>query len=87
MKNKKASSFIQQFDLPEDLSRNGYHVEIFNSCAVVDGCKNVVEYSQGVIKLNLGECIVSVIGNNLTVRSFICSQATIDGHIRCLEIS
>ena len=81
------SSFFQQFDLPEDLTKNGYHVEIFNSCAVVDGCKNVSEYSDGVIRLNLGKNIVSVSGNNLSIRSFTCGQATIDGKILSVEIS
>lgn len=87
MKNKKLQSFAQQFDLPEDLSKNGYHVEIFNSCAVIDGCKNVNEYSDGVIRLSIGKNIISVIGNNLTIRSFSCCQATIDGHILSVEIS
>ncbi|MBQ8783627.1 MAG: YabP/YqfC family sporulation protein [Clostridia bacterium] len=87
MKNKKSSSFLQRFDLPEDLSKNGYHIEIFNSCAVVDGCKNVNEYSDGVIRLDLGQNIVSVIGNNLTIRCFSCGQATIDGRIAAVEIS
>ncbi len=87
MKNKKVQSFAQRFDLPEDLSKDGYHVEIFNSCAVVDGCKNVNEYSDGVIRLSVGKNIVSVLGNNLTIRSFASSQATIDGHILCVEIS
>lgn len=85
MKNNK-SSFLQRFDLPEDLTKNGYHIEIFNSCAVVDGCKNVSEYGDGVIRLNLGSTIVSVIGNCLTIRSFSCGQATIDGHISSVEI-
>ncbi len=85
MKNNK-SSFLQRFDLPEDLTKNGYHIEIFNSCTVVDGCKNVSEYNDGVIRLNLGNAIVSVIGNSLTIRSFSCGQATIDGRITAVEI-
>ncbi len=87
MKSNKIKSIVQQFDLPEDLTKNGYHIEIFNACAVVDGCKNVIEYSDGVIRLNVGKNVVSVMGNNLTIRSFNTSQATIDGHILSVEIS
>lgn len=85
MKNDR-NSFFQRFDLPEDLTKDGYHIEVFNSCAVVDGCKNVVEYGEGIIRLNLGLCVVSVIGNNLSIRSFSCGQATVDGHICSIEI-
>ncbi len=87
MKMNKIKSLVNQFDFPEDLTKNGYHIEIFNSCAVVDGCKNVIEYSDGVIRLNVGNNIVSVIGNNLTVKSFCSCQATVDGHILSVEIS
>ncbi len=85
MKNNK-SSFLQRFELPEDLAKNGYHIEIFNSCAIIDGCKNVAEYGDGVIRLNIGCNVVSVIGNSLVIRSFNCSQVTIDGHICSIEI-
>lgn len=84
---KNNSSFFQRFDLPEDLTKNGYHIEIFNSCAVVDGCQNVNEYSDGIIRLNLGYNIVSISGNNLTIRCFTCGQATIDGKISAVEIN
>ncbi len=87
MKNKKISSFIDKFDLPEDLAKDGYHIEVFNSCAVVDGCKNINEYSDGVIRISIGKNIVSVIGNNLSIRSFCSSQVTIDGHILNIEIN
>ncbi len=87
MKNKKASSFIRKFDLPEDISKNGYHIEIFNSCAVIDGCRSVAEYSNGKIRLNLTDVCISVVGNNLSIRSFDCSQVTIDGHISSVEFN
>ena len=84
---KNIYSFLQRFDLPEDLAENGYHIEIFNSCAIVDGCKNVVEYSDGVIRLNLGDTNVSFIGNGLSIRCFSCPQITVDGHINSIEFN
>ncbi len=87
MKNKRSGSFLEKFDLPEDLSKEGYHIELFNSCAVIDGCKNVSGYSDGVISLNLGKVTVTVKGNNLSIKNFCCAQVTVDGHICAVEIS
>lgn len=87
MKNKRSGSFLDKFDFPEDLREDGYHIEIFRSCAVVDGCKNIAQYSDGIIRLNTKKDVVSVIGNNLTVRSMNNAQVTVDGHITSVEIS
>ncbi|MBQ8227529.1 MAG: YabP/YqfC family sporulation protein [Clostridia bacterium] len=86
MKNKN-SSLMQKLDLPEDLTKNGYHIEIFNSCAVIDGCRSVAEYNEGKIRLSLSDACISLIGNNLTIRSFSCSQVTVDGRICAVEIN
>lgn len=88
MKNKEQrfSDLIREFDLPEDICKGGYHIEIFNGTVVVDGCRNVSEYGDGSIKLNTGGCQVGVFGDNLTIRSFVCSQITITGRIISVEL-
>ena len=89
MKNKKSKlNFIaKEFDLPEDLGKDGYHVEIMNSCVVVDGCKSVAEYGDGIIRLNVGKKSVGVIGNELLIKSFSCGQVTISGNVLCVELN
>ena len=85
-KNPRFQSIAAQLDLPEDIAKDGYHIEIMNDCAVVDGCKNVAEYGDGIIRLNVGGKIVSVIGCNLTIKSFFCGQVTVTGRIAAVEI-
>lgn len=89
MKNKKSKlNFLaNEFDLPEDICKDGYHVEIMNSCVVVDGCKSVAEYADGIIRLNVGKKTVSVIGSELLIKSFSCGQVTISGNVLCVELN
>lgn len=88
MKNKqqKLTDLVKEFDFPEDLCRGGFHIELFNGNVIVDGCKNVAEYSDGRIVLNTGSRRIIVLGDNLIVKSFACSQANITGNIISVEL-
>ena len=48
---------------------------------IVDGCKGVVEYGEMLIKLSLGENVLSLSGDNLVIKSFDSSVAVITGQI------
>lgn len=48
---------------------------------IVDGCKGVVEYDETLIKLSLGESVLSLSGDNLIINSFDSSVAVISGQI------
>ena len=48
---------------------------------IVDGCKGVVEYDENIIKLSLGEYVLSLSGDNLLINSFDNSVAIISGQI------
>ncbi len=48
---------------------------------IVDGCKGVVEYGETLIKLSLGENVLSLSGDNLVIKSFDSSVAVITGLI------
>lgn len=48
---------------------------------IVDGCKGVVEYNETLIKLSLGESVLSLSGDNLIIKSFDSSVAVISGQI------
>ena len=88
MKNKssKLTILAQEFDLPEDMGKDGYYIEIFGSTFVLDGCKNIAEYGDNAIRLNTGKKIISVLGNGLVIKSFACGQVTICGYIVSVEI-
>ena len=88
MKNKvsRINSIARELDLPEDIGKDGYHIEMFTNTVVLDGCKNIAEYDENVIRLNTGKKIISVLGNNLTIKDFLCCQVTICGYIVSVEI-
>lgn len=88
MKNKSSrlASFAREFDLPEDIGKDGYHIEIFGDTFVLDGCRNIVEYGENTVRLNAGGKVISVIGSDLVIKDFACCQVTICGFIALVEI-
>ncbi len=48
---------------------------------IIDGCKGVVEYEETIIKLSLGDLVLSLSGDNLLINSFDNSVAVISGQI------
>ena len=85
-KNSRLSGLAQELDLPEDLGVNGYHLEIFPEMLVLDGCKTIAEYGDGVIRLQTGRNLISVFGSDLTIRSFTCGQVTVCGLLVTVEM-
>ena len=75
-------------ELPPAIMANMAHIELSgNREAVVDGCKGVLEYDDGLIKLNTGGTSVSFLGNELTIRALTDEQAVIEGIILSIEFS
>ena len=74
-------------DLPEDVCAScGYIELVSNTCALVDGCRSVLEYSDECIRLNLGKTTVSFVGNSLHIRSLSMEQAMVEGFILRVEL-
>lgn len=48
---------------------------------LVDGCKGIVEYTENVIRLGLGNLVLSVTGDRLVISSFDSSVVIINGQI------
>ena len=88
MKNKnfRLSAFAREFDLPEDIGPDGYHIEICGGTLVLDGCRSIAEYGENVIRLNTGGKIISILGTSLVIRDFACCQVTVSGMIASVEI-
>lgn len=74
------------FELPEDICRNCGYIELIpNCCALIDGCKSILEYDDSIIKLSLGKKAVCFTGNNLTIKSLSMEQAMVEGFILSME--
>ena len=78
----------ERLDITDDVCRQCGYIEIVsNLCALVDGCKGVMEYSDGLIKLNLGKTAVSFRGSSLTIKSLSMEQAMVEGFIVSVDFS
>ena len=76
----------ESLDITDDVCRNcGYIEMISNYCALIDGCKGILEYDDSVIKLNLGKQNVAFRGTSLTIKSLSMEQAMVEGFIAVVE--
>lgn len=76
----------ESIDLP-DIARQGTaHLEVSgNREAVVDGCKGILRYDDGVISLNVGRGSVTFRGARLCMNNMKYKQAVITGTIASIE--
>lgn len=78
----------QELEIPQAALRGVSHMELSgNREAIVEGCKGVVEYDEGVIRLNLGKHIVRFTGTELSIRTLTLEQAIITGNILSIDFS
>lgn len=86
-KRKALEKLSEQLDLP-GLELANAHIEMFgNSEVIVDGCKGVLEYDDGVIRLNAGRNIIRFTGSDLTIKTLTVDQAIIQGNILSIDFS
>lgn len=84
-KNKKINA--------ADRIKNGYnaivlpsHFEINgNREAMIDGCRELLEYSDTTIKINMGKLIVSFSGRGLSIKCLNENSLVIYGYITNIE--
>lgn len=77
---------FEGLEIPDDICCNSSHIELVsNCCAMVDGCRSVLEYDCNKICLNLGKKCVTFCGNDLTIKSLAQEQAIIEGFIVSVE--
>lgn len=79
---------IRALELPPEVLSSMAHFEMSgNREIVVDGCHGVIEYSQEVIKLNLGKLSVRFVGRELELRNLKKDSAIINGYVTAVEFS
>ena len=51
----------------------------------VDGCRGILDYDMGLIKINCGKMVLKVTGRNLTIRCMTRDSMIINGFILSVE--
>lgn len=76
----------ESIDMPDIARPNTAHLELSgNREAIVDGCKGILRYEEGVISLNLGRGCVTFRGAQLCMNNMKYEQAVITGTIASIE--
>lgn len=83
---KKNKQKIRFFGTDEVAELSGPIIRLCSNKEMsVDGCRNIVDYYENLIKLNLSGGSVTVTGNNLCIVSLTDNSATIKGNILNVE--
>ncbi len=80
-RKKRKTNEKPRIPLPEVLSGEPKIEMLGNREIIIDGCKGVVEYGENLIKLNANDCVLSVLGDTLVIKSYDGSVAVISGTI------
>ena len=76
--NEKKQS---RFALPTMISNEAKIEMLGNREIIIDGCKGIVEYEENLIKLSLGEMLLSISGDDLVITSYDNNISVIRGQI------
>ena len=76
MARKKKERKLQ---LPDTIFNEAKIEMISNREIIVDGSKGVIEYGENLIKLNIGELMLCLVGDNMIIESFDSGVAIIRG--------
>lgn len=91
MKNKKeniAKKFAEELQLPENALHNTFNIEFHsNTEVVIDGCMGIVEYSEELISVNLGNIVACFHGDKMEISSFFEAQTVIKGTVISMDFS
>jgi len=72
----------ETMELPRTAVTGDAHIELMgNREALVDGCKGVLQYDEGCIRLNTGRTVVCFSGSDLSITALQMEQAVITGTI------
>lgn len=85
LKNK-IKLFSSVMDIPEDpFAKSSRITLIGNKEAIIDGCFGIVEYSECLVKINLGTGCISFFGANFNIGDYSGTSITLKGSIRNIE--
>ncbi len=85
MSKKKKSAPKKRMQLPDGLGAEPKIETLGNREIIIDGVGGVVEYGENLIKLNAGNLLISIVGNELLIKAYDGSVAVISGQIANIE--
>ncbi len=87
-KTDKIKFFTDSFD-KNNISSNDINLSQLhfngNKSVLIDGYKSVIEYTDSIIKINLGKAQITFSGSNLQIISMQDNEITISGKIGGVE--
>jgi sporulation protein YqfC len=76
---------VMKFKSLKEEGLNG-NIELYgNKQVIIEGAKGVIDYSEDILKIDLGNICLKISGRNLVIESFIYEQIDIKGEIVALE--
>jgi len=87
---KRASAKLdllgKTIDFPCDpLGKSAHITLIADKEAVIDGCYGIIEYSEMLIKVNIGDRILVITGVGFDISDYSATSLTVRGTIKSLE--
>lgn len=73
-------------DFPSDPFGRTAHITLLGEKeAVIDGCYGIVEYSECLIKINIGNKLLCISGCNFDISDYSATAMTVRGVIKSIE--
>lgn len=86
LKNNHKEKYNKEFSFPPSANFGESKITInSNKEAIIEGCRNILEYEDDRIKLNLGNKTLLIIGDSLSITSITVSGVVVVGNISGLE--
>ena len=81
-------TMAKALELPAALAGDSPHIELLGNREVtVDGCKGILEYDDGFIRLNMGKTVLRLTGRDLVISALSDRTAVIEGYILSIEFT
>lgn len=75
-------------EIPQSASPGSAQIELSgNREALVDGCQNILQYDDTVIRISTGRLVICFSGSDLSVNAMQQNQIRITGTILCVEFA
>ncbi len=87
--NKKAARFKERlsdaFELPKDIILDIPRTTVLGSQQVsIENHKGIIEYDEKIVRINTGNGIVKIEGNNLMIKYVLQEEIIIEGEISAI---
>ena len=83
IKNKIVSTALEAYEMPDFTLPN---IEARGNREIcIEGCKGILEYEEGKIRLNCGRLVIGFIGDGIEITAYSDIQTVITGNIFSIE--